>query len=700
MRLLNTKTRELESFFGKPAPAYAIFSHTWREGEVTFEEFDSIEAKKKPGYLKIKQACLQAEKDGLGWIWIDTCGIDKRSSAELSEAINSMFRWYQKADVCYAFLDDIHLVEQFDQARWFSRGWTLQELIAPREVRFFNSKWEFIGERSDLASRIKSVTGINMKALRSLRLDYLRSISIAKRMSWAADRHTTRDEDLAYCLMGLFNVNMPLLYGEGWNAFRRLQEEIMRLSTDQTIFVHYRLSDSPLSAIKHRLARGGTNLLAKHPVCFESSRKLHRIENQEQSFQLTNRELAISMPMYQVAESRTDYVAIPACHEERYLSARIGIRLRSITPTDDAWFRSFLALLRLPMIKPQFGLPTFVRLPGVVVVDPKDLNRAQMMKFNVLRDAIINDGRTRFVQLSEVGTALVGFQYRKEKDTKLLITPKNRVFEILGNPGPMIFDGIFHIPDWGCFTAEVKFNTSRYTATAAITGVHPRSVTIEDCDRNDASWTPPPGTQLIVQASDGVLADDSLCLQDPRPGFWSFGHRGRAFSVSVAWQIILGREVLVLTAQYEPTTMLKDIFGDDANKLAFLRGRDQEVEHPVISVLSILGFSMLGFVNFIFILPRMVPLVQDLPRIYVVRLLGIILLYTLAVFSSLLLPQIYVVRLLGIIHLYTLAVFSSLLLPLLYHLLVTYRNSLAVFFPVFSSLFLLFISIRWIYKYK
>jgi hypothetical protein len=667
MRLLNTKTQELESFIGNPAPAYAILSHTWREGEVTFEEFNSIEAKEKSGYWKIKQACLQAERDGLSWIWIDTCGIDKRSSAELSEAINSMFRWYQNAEVCYAFLDDIQLAEQFEQARWFSRGWTLQELIAPREVRFFNSKWEFIGERSNLASQIKSVTGVNKKALHSLgllRLDYLRSISIAKRISWAANRNTTREEDLAYCLMCLFNVNMPLLYGEGSNAFRRLQEEIMKISTDQTIFVHYNLSNSPLRAPKHTPIREETSLLATHPACFELSHKLHRIENQEQSFQLTNRELAVSMPVYKVAGSRNEYVAIPACHEERALSVRVGIRLRSITPIDDTRFRTFLAFLRLPVVKPESVVPTFVRLPGHVVVDRKDLNRAQMMKFSVLRDAINTKRRTRYVQLSEVGTKLIGGQYRKEKDLKLLFTPKNRVFEILGSPGPMIFDGIFHIPDWGCFTAQVKFDSSQYSATAEIIGVHPKSVTVEDCNWNDASWTPPPRTQLIVQADGGP------CIPVPHPSFWNFGHHRHAISVSIAWQITLGREVLLLTARHDPATMWSDVLGGAANYLAFGERHNQKVGCIVVVAVVVIHIVVL------------------ICRLLVKALLGEDL------------PRVSLMRMLGITYLYMLFAFSSYVLPLFFHLSGTHRNNLVIFFFAFSSLLLLFISIRWIYKYK
>jgi hypothetical protein len=163
------------------------------------------------------------------------CCIDKGSSAELSEAINSMFRWYERAVVCYVYLSDIHSTEASDinTAKWFRRGWTLQELLAPATVRFYTASWNFIGTKLDLISTITSVTGIDADTLRGADLDH---ISIAKKMSWAATRETTRVEDGAYCLLGIFDVNMPLLYGEAERAFQRLQEEILKVSNDQSLF--------------------------------------------------------------------------------------------------------------------------------------------------------------------------------------------------------------------------------------------------------------------------------------------------------------------------------------------------------------------------------------------------------------------------------------------------------------------------------
>jgi hypothetical protein len=162
--------------------------------------------------------------------------IDKSSSAELAEAINSMLVWYKKADRCYAFLADVekdHFREQFPRSRWFTRGWTLQELIAPRTVNFYDANWEPVGSKYPLVTQFTAITKIDEATLKGASIEI---VSVAKRMSWAANRQTTRVEDLAHCLLSIFNVNMPMLYGEGERAFRRLQEEIFRSSHDQSLF--------------------------------------------------------------------------------------------------------------------------------------------------------------------------------------------------------------------------------------------------------------------------------------------------------------------------------------------------------------------------------------------------------------------------------------------------------------------------------
>ncbi|KAG8530652.1 uncharacterized protein KY384_004007 [Bacidia gigantensis] len=203
----------------------------------------AAKATEKVGFRKLRGACDLASSQALEYIWIDTCCIDKSSSAELSEAINSMFSWYANAKTCYAFLADVDHdrsrkgqvgLDEFGSARWFQRGWTLQELIAPQDISFYDRNWQEIGDKTSLRGRISRITGIDESVLKKDVSHQI--ISVAKRMSWASRRVTTRPEDIAYCLMGLFNVNMPLIYGEGSKAFTRLQEEIIKYSTDQSLF--------------------------------------------------------------------------------------------------------------------------------------------------------------------------------------------------------------------------------------------------------------------------------------------------------------------------------------------------------------------------------------------------------------------------------------------------------------------------------
>jgi hypothetical protein len=189
------------------------------------------------GFQKIEYTCHQAIQDGLHHVWIDTCCIDKTNSTELSEAINSMFQWYSKSRVCYVYLTDVsnQVEESFMGSRWWTRAWTLQELIAPTDVRFYNVLWQRMGSKKDSISIITSVTGIDRETLHSpLRMF---DKSIAQRLSWAAGREAKRAEDRSYSLLGLLGVNMAMQYGEGGpGAFTRLQEAILQDNNDQTLF--------------------------------------------------------------------------------------------------------------------------------------------------------------------------------------------------------------------------------------------------------------------------------------------------------------------------------------------------------------------------------------------------------------------------------------------------------------------------------
>ncbi|KAL4068453.1 heterokaryon incompatibility protein-domain-containing protein [Scleroderma yunnanense] len=246
---------EVVEFCDDEAKEYAILSHRWIGKEVKYEEMVELtemdtrkrdEIRQRDGYKKILHSCAQAERDGYEWLWIDACCIDKRSSAELSEAINSMYRWYENSRVCYAYLHDVSgssfpIVrdeETYPDSNgypvWFSRGWTLQEMIAPNDLRFFNKDWQPIGDKRTLSPVLASITRVPQHIL----TDGLSGNRpcVAQIMTWFANRRTTRVEDKAYSLMGLLDVNMPMLYGEGKKAFQRLQLEIIRMSNDHSIF--------------------------------------------------------------------------------------------------------------------------------------------------------------------------------------------------------------------------------------------------------------------------------------------------------------------------------------------------------------------------------------------------------------------------------------------------------------------------------
>ena len=228
MRLLQLQDDgecRLVKFLEKNIPPYAILSHTWGQDyeEVIFEDIENGTGRRKSGYAKIQFCGTQARKDNLQYFWVDTCCIDKSSSAELSEALNSMFRWYRIATKCYVYLSDVSIGCP-SQSRWFTRGWTLQELLAPPSLEFFSCEGKLLGDRKSLEPQIHEKTGIAIGALQGRPLS---EFSIPERISWAAKRETTIEEDQAYCLLGIFDICMPVLYGEGMErAFRRLRKEI------------------------------------------------------------------------------------------------------------------------------------------------------------------------------------------------------------------------------------------------------------------------------------------------------------------------------------------------------------------------------------------------------------------------------------------------------------------------------------------
>jgi Heterokaryon incompatibility protein (HET) len=333
MKLINTHTLEIKSIADPVREEYAILSHTWDEDEVTYQDMSDIAlAVGRKGFAKVQNTCLLAKANGIDYVWIDTCCIDKTSSAELSEAINSMFNWYKRATVCYAFLSDLPKnchesdspsMEDLKNCRWFTRGWTLQELIAPTEVLFLDEDWTLRCTKTGLNQQISSITFVDEEVLADS--SKLWSISLAQRMSWASMRHTTREEDMAYCLLGIFDVNMPMIYGEGQKAFIRLQEEILKKTTDLSIFA-WQTTDT------RSLYRG---LLARSPPEFRQCGDI--ILNTDQfrfrdEISITNRGIRINAILHHSKTWGGNYMMDLDCYRgERRSNARVSILLKRTT---------------------------------------------------------------------------------------------------------------------------------------------------------------------------------------------------------------------------------------------------------------------------------------------------------------------------------------------------------------------------------
>lgn len=307
---------------GRHVPPYAILSHTWMgdENEVSHEDWVSGIPTRKTGYSKIRSCADQAMRDGLRYIWVDTCCIQKSSSAELSEAINSMYTWYQDAARCYAFLSDVPSKNVFASSLWFTRGWTLQELIAPATLVFFDETWTPLGSKIDLQRVVSECTGIPAGVLSGA--EHFETFSIAQRMSWAAKRVTTRIEDMAYCMLGLFDINMPLIYGEGENAFMRLQEEILKISEDHSLFA-WRSDDN----------RGGC--LATSPAAFSGSKNVVHMNSSSaysEPTMVSSSGIHLELPFIGTCRDRLGF-AILNCAEKGKQTKLVAICVRDLSLT-------------------------------------------------------------------------------------------------------------------------------------------------------------------------------------------------------------------------------------------------------------------------------------------------------------------------------------------------------------------------------
>lgn len=430
MRLLNVDSPELEleEFFGNNIPPYAILSHTWERGEVLFQDLKRHHYKHKLGYEKIRFTCEQARKDGLNWCWVDTCCIDKSSSAELSEAINSMFNWYKRAKVCYAYLSDVNLnetniisgetlprinqdvagvemadlqhdyscaftlevepkgpvLEAVKDSRWLGRGWTLQELIAPRVLQFYDLNWHCLGDRdNELLDVVYERTGLSLAILG--KPENLQDVPIAQRMSWMADRQTTRKEDEAYCMLGIFGVNMPLLYGEEGMAFARLQEELIRRFRDHSLLI---FTDQTPEGSRKQL------VLATSPRDFLRCNDVQASDLFQnlfplQSFNVTNDGLHISLPLIRSERSglSVDLALLGYAHK----GLPIGLILVREPPHSDNNERCVLnARLNLPedgvRNRPQLGTGTiYIKEEVAVTAERETILIREKVSFDTIR---------------------------------------------------------------------------------------------------------------------------------------------------------------------------------------------------------------------------------------------------------------------------------------------------------------------------
>ena len=445
MYLLNTSTFQLHRFLSDKVPPYVILSHTWGEGEVLFQDIEKprMHYEQLKGFSKIDKCCALARSDGWEYVWIDNCCIDQKSSAELSEAINSMYRWYEEAVVCYAYLSDISVStgstdsprKKMRESRWFTRGWTLQELLAPEFVTFYDRDWIDVGTKRSLQHLISDATGINTSHLFEPGL-----ASAAAKMSWASSRETTRPEDIAYCLLGLYNVNMPLLYGEGAiKAFERLQNEIIRSGFDESIFAW-------LMPIQYK-GRSHGGMLAPSPEYFSRSGNIVRIpipDSYGPRITLTSSGISLASRFQSIPNQR---------HREReYERAGHG------------YLRTEGALYTVPLAcanKEHKSYPLKLHLEELM---PRQVSRLLPYQFDYMAEASLPDPNTRIFHVSRT---LINEEFLKppKRPSKY---PSTVTFRLsLEAQGRLSFRGV----DWGKgeLLSTITGDDGRLTVTAART---------------------------------------------------------------------------------------------------------------------------------------------------------------------------------------------------------------------------------------
>jgi tetratricopeptide (TPR) repeat protein len=343
MRLLHLDTLDRPisiDFRGKPIPPYAILSHRWSDSETLIEDISSGNYKEKQeGYRKLRFCAEQAVKDGLQYFWIDTCCIDRWDNKERSKAINSMFQWYRDAARCYVFLSDVSLSAvtetaacsdweaSFRKSEWFTRGWTLQELIAPVSVEFFSHEGQRIGDKASLEQLIHSITGVPLAALRNRPLD---QFSTSERMRWADNRTTTEQEDIVYCLLGLLGISMPVTYGEGQESARkRLQAELEAAGSVPSIIPfsrneHFVGRESQLAELEAKLFSNDQTTTALAIVGLGGTGKSQLALEVAHRARLSNKDCSVfwmdatdTDSLYRSYASVSQKLGIPGCNDDK-----------------------------------------------------------------------------------------------------------------------------------------------------------------------------------------------------------------------------------------------------------------------------------------------------------------------------------------------------------------------------------------------
>jgi hypothetical protein len=299
--------------------------------EMPLSGFSEENLMTRVGYSKIVNAAEQARGQGCQYLWVDTCCIDKTSSAELQEAINSMYRWYRDAEVCIVYLGDISKPRpdglttaseiaraSLKASRWTYRGWTLQELIAPAVCRFYFQDWTLMGEKVEFLEELSDATGIPLRVLDDR--STISEISVAERMSWAARRQSTRVEDVAYCLLGIFDIHMPLLYGEGAKAFIRLEEEILKTTDDYSLF-SWCATTSEQSTYR--------GLLARHPEEFQHCQSIEQ-ENVISTFPIDFTPIGLRVQLEFLPDAKDKSRILAMIRSSNQLNQRLAISLKCL----------------------------------------------------------------------------------------------------------------------------------------------------------------------------------------------------------------------------------------------------------------------------------------------------------------------------------------------------------------------------------